>query len=45
MKNCNHPTISDCQAVLRNNDSCDCRWCCFNQEFRKANNYGCEQDD
>ena len=36
MKNCNHPTISDCKAVLRANESCDCRWCCFNQEFRKV---------
>ena len=37
MKNCNHPTISECKAVLRSNDSCDCRWCCFNNEFRHAN--------
>jgi len=45
MKNCNHHTISECKAVLRSNDSCDCRWCCFNREFREANGYVRESDD
>lgn len=43
--NCNHPESIECKAVPRGVEVCDCRWCCLNVEFRKANGYGRESDD
>lgn len=40
--NCNHPNIDPrpkCDAINLHNPECDCRWCCFNREYCKANSY------
>ena len=43
--NCKKTASIECKADILGNDVCDCRWCCLNVEFRKANGYGRESDD
>lgn len=38
--NCNHPLTENfysCYARHPLHEECDCRWCCFNKEYCKAN--------
>lgn len=37
--NCLQPTLP-CEARHDSRINCDCRWCCLNREYLRANNNG-----